>query len=392
MAGIAKLAFVIALLMHAATRSSSSSSKFSDPLSVHVEQERGVVIISPAHGESYHVGESVMLSFGFEGGDSRVFSYVVRFDGVVIQSGEALDESIVNMALEELTCGWHEASVSLVQHPDIAESLPDDGMSRMNTHATSAFNVSCTDTGSSHLAEAARQRAEPLVRIVEPQVNHVYRYDSHEGGAVAEIFVQVLNFPMGPEQGSVVLSLNEVEFHRGTQSRIKMSIGGLSVGTFVLSVSLFDAQGNLVRGRSPTKRHYEQDTDAADCYAPFKVDRQVWEGVERDSEALYEGRYRSRLFPSPQNNDSLQFCANVADNSISINLDRVYVFEDLVEAYREFHNRALCSKPGSVPLYVYTPRDCGWGNRLIDLASAYMISVSMSSNTPRYLTWPVDFD
>jgi hypothetical protein len=60
---------------------------------------------------------------------------------------------------------------------------------------------------------------------------------------------------------------------------------------------------------------------------------------------------------------------------LRMNLDGVYVWEELGAAYREFHRLALRRPPGTVAVYVYTPRDCGWGNRLIDLASAYQIAL-----------------
>jgi len=55
-----------------------------------------------------------------------------------------------------------------------------------------------------------------------------------------------------------------------------------------------------------------------------------------------------------------------------LDLDSVYTWQGLVGAYREFHAAAISGPADAgAPLYIYTPRDCGWGNRLIDLASAY---------------------
>eukprot|EP00961_Rhodomonas_salina_P013843 185364-Rhodomonas_salina.1 len=63
-----------------------------------------------------------------------------------------------------------------------------------------------------------------------------------------------------------------------------------------------------------------------------------------------------------------------AGGGARLELGEAFSWEDVREAYARFHAAALAGAPGSVGLYVYTPRDCGWGNRLIDLASAYQVA------------------
>jgi len=230
-------------------------------------------------------------------------------------------------------------------------------------------------------ATSAREvQPEPSVTIVSPVVSQVFEYVEEVGGswgALVNVAVRVDNFDVGPGGGTVVVCLNDRSIFRSSQATVDLKIGGLGLGSHVVTVSLFDAKGHLVRG-PPLKEDGHgsvlgmyPDTDAADCYSAFKVDRRVWGSLANDTEALYRGEYAPRIFDV--NCDAPGSLPPAASPPVRMNLQGVYVWEELASAYRDFHRAALRGPPGRVPLYVYTPRDCGWGNRLIDLASAYQV-------------------
>ena len=128
-------------------------------------------------------------------------------------------------------------------------------------------------------------------------------------GATVSVEVEVTNFEMGSEAGTMVVCLNDKPVYRAAAPEVGFQIGGLGLGSHVLTVSLFTADGQLVRGPrvaadgssiEATQRTFMYpDVDAADCYAAFKVDCLVWPAVTSDSDALYRGAYTPRPFPQP---------------------------------------------------------------------------------------------
>jgi hypothetical protein len=234
--------------------------------------------------------------------------------------------------------------------------------------------------------DAVESRREPptgaFVHIVSPVVSQVYAYVEEAGGswgALVNVVVKVHNFDVAPGAGTVVVCLNDQPLLRSSHDTVELKIGGLGLGSHVVTATLVDADGHLVRG-PPLKEDGQSsvlgmypETDAPDCYSAFKVDRRVWRSLAGDAEALYRGIYSPRVFDWGQ--DALISQPRATSEPVHLDLDGVYVWEELVSAYREFHRAALRGAPGAVPVYVYTPRDCGWGNRLIDLASAYQVAL-----------------
>ena len=384
-----------------------------------------LAIISPAHGERVEAGNAVSFVIEAASTGSDWSSVRALLDGAALKIWSATDiaalDGILTVIVEGLGAGEHglvadgeiasgqvsSASVSFfVLAPGVAhQDGYDDGMdarsalesSRDQELPRSAPEGACFAGGRGAAClgggggggygglkrwrEAAMGGA--FVKIKSPQVSEVFQADEDGvSGATVSVEVEVTNFEMGSEAGTMVVCLNDKPVYRAAAPEVGFKIGGLGLGSHVLTVSLFTADGQLVRGPrvaadgssiEATQRTFMYpDVDAADCYAAFKVDCLVWPAVTSDSDALYRGAYTPRPFPQPLPGPS---SLNGAETEVRMDLGGVYVWEELAAAYREFHAAAVRSPPGSVGLYVYTPRDCGWGNRLIDLASAYQIAL-----------------
>lgn len=181
------------------------------------------------------------------------------------------------------------------------------------------------------------------IRIVSPAKNSVLRAQDEDHGALLNIEVEAVASECGDGGDAYLLvAVDGVQVMASGGCKAAVQIEGLRLGTHIVTASLHAKGGEQILGGQ----------GCGSCVSPFKVDVRVWDEAEmrpRDEVGRGEG-----------------------DALLDLDLSGVFTWSGVMDAYADFHSRALKAPPGTVALYIYTPRDCGMGNRMIDLASSYL--------------------
>jgi hypothetical protein len=197
------------------------------------------------------------------------------------------------------------------------------------------------------------------IRIASPAPNSVLRAANDDDSALLRIRVEANGPHCAPpgEAGSgggayIRVALDGEHSLASAGCLAAVLVSDLKLGFHWVEVSLHDKSGEQILGGRGC---------GAACVSPFRVDARVWD----------EGDMRLFKRGDAVQQDQVDAGAG-GKGPPNLDLSGVYSWKGVMDAYSEFHAAALKATPGSVGLYVYTPRDCGMGNRMIDLATSYL--------------------
>ena len=200
------------------------------------------------------------------------------------------------------------------------------------------------------------------MRIVSPAPNSVVRAASDDDSVFLRIRVEADGPHCGPpgEAGStggayIRVALDGEHTVASGGCLATVLVRDLNLGDHWVTATLHGKNGEQIIGGRGC---------GAACVSPFRVDVRVWD--EADMRVLGPGD------AGDQDDVDADTAGTGGKGPPNLDLSGVYSWKGVMDAYSEFHAAALKAPPGSVGLYVYTPRDCGMGNRMIDLATSYL--------------------